>query len=227
MINNSAKILAKIQSASFYLLVALVVAAEVLSIVIIVPPRVQNILANQTKFSSLSLQTRDLESAVQTVTSIDKTRLAGYMQKSTIALPDGKKTAGIVSGLSNVASSAGIVVRDLELSPGLLSSPSARAPAVQGLKYVPAALLLSADLPSLSKFISSLQTTSQVLGISDVHYVSSANYKSVEMGVQIFYLPPLEGPVEWKQLEALTPTELNLLESLPDKDLFIVPPTTR
>jgi hypothetical protein len=224
MTNNSTKILAKVQAVSFYIVIAIAVITEIVLMVIAVPPRLQNIFSNQIKFNSLSLQSRDLESAVQTVTSIDKTRLDGYLQKSTIALPDEKKTAGIVSGLSNVASSAGIIVRDLELTPGLLSSSSARTPSVRGLKYVPAALLLSSDLPSLAKFVNSLRNTSQVLGVSELHYVSSGNYNSVEIGVQIFYLPPSEGPVEWKQLEALTSTELDLLDGLSDKDLFTVPP---
>ncbi len=226
---NKKTIITRVQALGFYLLIALILISEIAVAVFFVPGHFQSILVKRQEIIQETANVKGIEAAITAVSRVDRNLLDRYLKNSTAAIPDEKKTAGIVTGLSSMASSSGVIVRSLELTPGLVSSASARSPVVAGagLKFVPAALTLTADFPSLSRFLAQLRSTSQILSVRDLQFDAVGERSRVQMGVQIYYLPPREKPVDWTGLASLTPPEVDILEKLPGTDFFILGPETR
>lgn len=219
---------------SFYFLILAVLLAQVLVFVFYVPAQVSQVLSDRETVDQDATEVATLISAVAIVKTLDKTGLNHFLAMATAALPDEKKTAGVVAGMSTLAGNYGVAVKSLEFSPGLISTSSAAVTGStlaetsvgNGVKQISATLNMAASLPSLMAFLKGLNQTSQVIGVSSVDFSGSVGQaNSAGLALQIYYQPPRQfvSSTAAKSLKILSAQDTQLLESLPEKDVFTVP----
>lgn len=227
-INELSKILTKYR---IYIVIFGVVVSEIIFGFIFFPPMIKNIQENFAKKDLVNLEIAELTTVLDSLAKINKENLGIDLSKAGAALPDQKKTAGLVTGLSNLALTSGVTVKNLEFSPGLISSGSAsleKKPTEDvikggGVKAVIASMTVLSDLDSLVDFLSKMDKASQLLGVSDVmfgHDISSGS--QAKIGLYIYYQPLVDSVLLAKQILPLTETENKVLQGLSSKDIFIL-----
>lgn len=224
--------LAKLKSLSFYIIVALVLLSEVIFGLLIIPGKITKISADLQEADEIAAESNRLSTLLSTISNADQSSLEADLAKVTAALPDEKKTTGLVSGLSLLAPSYGVIVRSLEFSPGLVSTESAKflpqklqitseVVTGNGVKAIPAALSVATNFHSLISFLERLKTVSQILTVTSVDLSTSSGKESLAvLSLMVYYQPRKEGTVSWRQVDTLAPAERAIIESLEDKDLF-------
>ena len=111
---NIELILQPLKQYVFYLGLGAIVLGEVFFALVILPGWVNSIGDDRVKLSVVSTETVDLTKTLNYLTQIDKPTLAALLVKANAALPDEKKTSGLVSGLAKLASSSGALIKSLE-----------------------------------------------------------------------------------------------------------------
>lgn len=221
---NIKLILQPLKQYVFYLGLGVVVLAEVFFAAVILPCWINSIGDDRSNLEKTTSEVTELIQTLDYLTQIDKPTLAALLLKANAALPDEKKTSGLVSGLSKLASSSGVLIKTLEFSPGLISTSSA-VPVVSpaGIKTIPAIMTVQADLNSLIVFLQKLDKASQLLGVSDLKYTAnSSDGNKANLGLHIYYQPPSKSAVLWKQSSPLTIQEQKSLDDLSSQDIFIL-----
>ncbi|MCL4397489.1 hypothetical protein M1403_00420 [Patescibacteria group bacterium] len=233
MKTNNSLDLKKIRPYFFFIFLFVVFAAELGVLVIFAPSLYSTILSARASLAAQTAEVNTLSDLVTALNQTDPANLAALQKKVTAALPDEKKTAGVVTGLTRLASSSGVVVNSLEFSPGLISTGSATAVVTNtsgeivlggGVKAIPAQLTVTADVPAVSRFLADLAKSSQMIGVTSVEYTHSGPKTSTALGLLLYFQPPKEGAVTPKQVQPLTSQEVGLAQSLPQEDIFTVAP---
>lgn len=198
------------------------------------PGRFETLAAKKEELAKNTAQAQELTATVRLLAEIDRDQLREDLNKALAAIPHEKKTSGLVTGLTTLASSSGIVVKGLEFSPGLISTPSALSSApletvmASGVKTIPVAVTLIADRNQMASFLASLRQASQMLGVISVQFGSSQRDTSaVTLPMLIYYQPPKESRPDPKQVKLLTTREREILDALPAEDIFKLPPEPR
>lgn len=215
----------------FYLVLGAIVLGEVFFALGILPGWVNGIGDDRSNLETVTSEVTELTKTLNYLTQIDKPTLASLLVKANAALPDEKKTSGLVSGLSKLASSSGALIKTLEFSPGLISTSSAIPtipPAASeqvikdgGIKTLPAIMTVQADFNSLIFFLQKLDKASQLLGVSGLKYTANASEgNQTNIGLYIYYQPPEVSTVLWKQSTPLTLQEQKSLDDLSSQDIF-------
>lgn len=222
--------LKKIKAAGFYLVAAAIILVEVIIGLVFIPSRLELLYTNSQKITSESTEITSMENVVKSIQNVDKNQLDIYTQKTNAAIPMDKKTTGIISGISSLASNYGVAVKNIEFSPGVISTTSvqvSQTASISGVLYIPAQLTVSSDLNSLIKFLTALRSVSQIIGVSDVAYSAAAG-SGVTTTTQllIYYLPASYNPVSLSGVKPLTTGEMKILDTLPQKDIFTLGPAT-
>jgi hypothetical protein len=219
---------------SFYLLILSLLLVQAAFFIFYVPDQVTQIFKAREAVDKDAAEINNLAAALAKIQTIDAQSLSRYLAVATAALPDEKKTSGMVTGMTNLASTYGIGVKSLEFSPGLISSGSANLtnlPTSQvtlggGVKQITASLTIFASIPSLIAFLEGLEKTSQMIGVNSVELGDNAQRSEVSLQLQIYYQPPrsFNPDTAAKDLKLLGDEDVALLESLPEEDIFTVLP---
>ncbi len=225
---------AKIRPYLFYLVIFFVLAVESGLLIFIGWPAVGRIFEAKEKLAADTAETENLKFLVSSISQSDEASLNSFVDLTRAALPDEKKTGGVILGLIRLASGSGVAVNNLEFSPGLVSTGSAAVVSVvnegtlgNGVLYVPASLGVTAGFGSLANFLETLGNSSQLIGVKEVDYSQAGSKAEAKLGLEIYYQPPKTGAVSWKQVKPLTPGEAEQINSLPSKDIFTIGPEQR
>lgn len=219
-INELFKIVKKYK---LYILIFVVILVEALFVILFLPSTVNKIGENIAKKDVINLEIIELNTILDSLANLDKENLNSNLSKASAALPDQKKTAGLVTGLTNLALTSGATVKNLEFAPGLISTKAASMKMGPGPKAVDASMTVIADLNSLVDFLSKINKASQLLGVSDLQFTNEISSGSqAKIGLYIYYLPLDETKITTKQITPPTETENKVLEGLSSKDIFIL-----
>lgn len=197
------------------------------------PGRLEGLIAKKEELAKDTAQAQELAATVKLLAEIDRDQLQKDLAKVLAAVPDEKKTSGLVTGLTNLASSSGIMVKGLSFSPGLISTSSALASTSEkvltgGVKSIPVAVTLVADRNQMATFLEDLRQVSQILGVTSVQFSSSQREANlVTLPMLIYYQPPKESKPDPKQTKLLSPKEREILDALPAEDIFKLPSEPR
>lgn len=227
------ELLKSLKKYSFYIVICIFLLLEILVAFFVLPSVVNTINDNRSKLKILNSEIADFTGIINSLASMDVNNLSSNLQKASAALPDEKKTAGLVTGLTNLASTSGVLVKSLEFAPGLISTDAASLKILQnpgedvikggGIKAVNASMVVIGDLNSLIDFLTKINKASQLLGISNLNFGSqTGDNKQSSIEFYILYQPTKESSVLLKQVTPLTETENKVLESLSNEDIFIL-----
>lgn len=214
----------------FYFLVLVAFLAEGWFFSFFVPGQLAAILFSKDAVDRNAKEIADLQVALQKIQQADQESLSRYAHLATIALPNDKKTGGIVTGMSSLAATYGVGVKSLEFSPGLISSEEADlrnnfpVSLGGGVRQITANLTVSAKMSSLVTFLEGLERASQLIGVNSLTFNNNPQGDYASLLLNIYYQPlPLFNPqTAVKTVKLLTQEDLSLLESLSEKDVFTV-----
>ena len=214
--------LKKIKPYLFYIFAGGIIILELVVMIFLFPAQISKISQNWQDLQDVTKETTDLTKTIAALANSDKNNLKQNLDKATAALPDKKKTSGLVTGLSDLAGQNGVIIKNLEFSPGKLATGSADESTTigNGVKAVSASMEIGADLPTLIVFLGKLQKVSQILGVTSVDFTG----KGASLPFLVYYQPPRQGTLNWKQVELLTTQETQVLKSLDATDIFTLPP---
>ena len=219
----------KLSKYNFYFAIGFLVILEILVAVFVLPGQYKQIGQEQAQLDQVNTDINNLNQSLSSLSQIDAKTLNNYFDKASAALPDEKKTSGLITGLSKLASASGMVMESLEFTPGLISTESGLpapppVPAViqgGGIQSTTAFMVVSGDLPSLTTFLRNLHKASQLLGIYGVKYrVLSAAGLQTEVDIYVYYQPAQNIEELWKHSVALSDTDKEVLSKLAGKDIF-------
>lgn len=217
----------------FYLGVAVVFLIEVFILITFLPPTYARLRGKMVMADTRGKEVSSYTNALSMLESLDSSGVDGYLAKVLLALPDEKKISGVISGMTALASSSGVVVTDLEFSPGIVATISAEtknnAPDEKvvdenlNVRMVPASLTIIASVDSLIDFLKKLSTASQLIGVSAVSYsVDRPGQVKATIAIAIYYQPRDISKFSWQNLRAIPDEDIGFIQSLPGEDLFVL-----
>lgn len=214
--------LKKIKPYLFYIFAGGIIILELALVIFFFPAQWGKISQNWQDLQDTTKEAADLTKTISALANSDKDNLKQNLDKASAALPDKKKTSGLVTGLSDLAGQNGVVIKSLEFSPGKLATGSADEATTigNGVKAVSASMEVGTNLPTLITFLGKLQKVSQLLGVVSVDFTGN----SASLPLLVYYQAPRQGSLNWKQVELLTTQETQVLKSLEATDIFTLPP---
>lgn len=213
----------------FFGLTALVILAEAIAGVVYFPGKVRELYSTAQDLDTLKEEVTAREAIVTELEAVDQNQLKSQIALATSALPSEKKISGLITGLTNLASSSGIAVTELSFSPGLVSTRSgsttqisvepeiAGQSAEDGVRGIPISLAATANEPQLLiDFMGKIAKVSPLLGIKTLSYRVSDQNKSATFLFVIYYQPAPQA-LEGNQVRAikLTEAEKETLRKIP------------
>lgn len=216
----------------WYLLLLVVILTEFGVVVGFVPRQWQEIGSLQERKIYLSSRVGILTGAISVLRALDQKELAKQLAQVDAALPNGKKTSGLVFGMGSIASASGVALSSIEFSPGKISTGSAQVTeeAVAGTKVrqVRAEVTIGSDLSTLTTFLSKIYAASQLIGVERVSFsASSGRQPTAAIMLQVYFEPRSNEPVDWGKVRPTLASESAVLGSLSSQDVFTVPEERR
>lgn len=197
------------------------------------PPQVSSFMTTWQNFQQTKKDVAALTDINSALTTQNASSIKPYLDRATFALPDEKKTAGLISGLTNFANNYGVAIQTLEFSPGLISTQSASTGFLStnetgdviipgGVRAVPATLTATGDPTSLKSFLDALQRASQIIGVTLVNYSTpeKGGTGTANISILIYYQPIDTAAIDWKNIKTLTTDDITFLETLSNEDKF-------
>ncbi len=131
------------------------------------------------------------------------------------------------------------MVTGLEFSPGVVAASSSGSenklsgqdivvdPGLN-IRVVPASLTVMATPDSLITFLEKLSLASQLIGVKAVSYTADqiSQIKATIL-IAIYYQPRDISKFSFKDLKPISDEEANLVQNLPEEDLFVLPDQNR
>ncbi len=226
--------LVKVKAYFPFIVLAAVLFGEILVLAFYFPNKIFSLLEIRVKIDQLSGEVKQLENAEQSLSQVNDQDLNSTLAKATVALPDEKRVTGVITGLVNLASASGVIVKSIEFSPGRIStkvgSPSG-TPVVSSREIeigdrvlaVPANMSVNSSLVQILSYLSKLQTSGPLLGVTALNYSLSGSAPGGTISLLVYYLPNREGKPGWEFIPTISPDEIATLGKLPSSDIFRLP----
>lgn len=217
----------------FYLGVVTVILVEAILLVTFLPTLYASLRGKMATADARGKEVSSFAEALSMLGSLESSQVDGYLAKVLLALPDEKKTSGVISGMTALASSSGVVVTDLEFSPGVVATNSAGTKddspqekvidEALNVRAIPASLTIVATVDSLIDFLKKLATASQLIGVSAVSYSADRPGQiKATIAILIYYQPRDINKFSWRNLKAIPKEDVGFIQTLPDEDLFVL-----
>jgi Tfp pilus assembly protein PilO len=216
-----------------YVFLGLILAVEVISAIIILPSKIEQIMANGSKIANAESETAKFDRAVGVLESLNETRVETGLNESVQALPSEKKVSGIVSSLTSLASSSGVIVKFLELTPCGISTRSAavrvsrssssceNVKLLKNVSGIPLSMQVLAEESQLSDFVSRLHKVSPLLGIRSIDYSFGETVKTADIALLLFFQPVSQIKLGVDNVSKISSSEESLLRELSDQVVIL------
>lgn len=180
---------------------ALIIISEAIFLIWFMPGRLEEVKANSSVISELEVSARSLEEAITVLDNTNTEKLSSDLALAEIALPSEKRVTGLVSGLTNLASSSGTAVKKIEIAFGKVSTESGKVvpgALVQEIKDVPLGsdvvgvpltFEVEAEALPVLDLVGKIQEAMPLLGIKEVEYSVSGDKNSAGLSVLIYSQP--------------------------------------
>lgn len=213
----------------FYLVVGGVFLLESIVLASFFPQQITKLVTNWQSLSESNRQVTVFKDVSAALTAQNKNSVGPYLARARSTLPDEKKTAGLISGLTKFAGNYGVAVKTFDFSPGLISTASASTGFLQtntsgeviiagGVKAIPATLTVTADPTSLKSFFDALLKASQLVSVTLVDYLNN----TANISILIYYQPVDTKTIDWQNIKTLTKEDILFVGTLATEDQFIL-----
>lgn len=210
----------------------LTILVEALLLAFYFPGQIFNILDKRDQLGRLATDVKSLATANNQLVAVDSNQLTLELAIAEVALPDEKRVAGVITGLSTVASASGVTTKAISFSPGNVGTVSA-VPAANEIeigdkvKAIPVTMTISASLSQFLDYLKKLSVASQLLGVTAINFSLSANPPGGDVGLLVYYLPARLGKPGWQYIPTISADDLKVLSTLSPSDIFNLPGVPR
>lgn len=192
-------------------------------------PHAQRVWELKGGVSELTTANGMLEQTLAMLDSVNSQELLSLTAKAKASVPDEKKTTGLVSGFSAIASSVGLALSQVEFSPGRISTESAKTngaqkPTVTKLaQSYPVSISSTGNLSQVGLFLRRINSASQIITVDSLDFSISSARLTTSIALQAYFQEPLAGDIPWNEISEVTATEKAILGPLPTVDQFTLP----
>lgn len=195
-----------------------------------VPGNFEETKVNSAKIEELTKENGKLANAVDILESADSSQISEDLFLAESALPNEKRVTGLVSALTNLASSSGVTIDQIDITFGNVSSKSATKKTKEvvnqfsdsKLKHdvvgVPIILEVAAPDSELLDLVGNVQQALPLLDIRDITFKLDEGEKSGKLSVLVFSQPNVVfDKSKLGQISALNAEDLKAISSLSTK----------
>lgn len=208
----------------YYAFLIILVIVEIGAMIQFIPGLIKSINENNSKISQITETNKKLRQSEANLSQMNAASLKSDLAKASAALPTEKKISGLVTGLTTLASSSGVIVTALEFSPGAISTKSSQVK-LTGVQSIPANLSIAGGINSILDFFAKLYLVSQLTTVNGISFGSGTSGSSgATFPVVIYYQPANSNPIDYQKIELLTSEEQDIISKLTAKDVFVIPP---
>ncbi len=191
------------KSKYIFLAIAFVVClVEIVFLLWFVPNNFEQINQNSEVISKQTEENKKLEDSVLVLNSTNQTQLNQDLLLAESGLPSEKRVTGLVSALTYLASSSGVVVDQIDISFGNVSTKSAtKKPTAEDIKFsdfklkhdvvgVPIVMKVLGDDSKMLEFVGKVQQALPLLDIRDVTIsLNEEGAKEGQLSVLVYSQP--------------------------------------
>lgn len=216
----------------FYIVCAIFLVAELYYLGAYSPMHWSQAQNLRTEYADLSKEVSSFDKALGVIQATDKIILAKQLARVNAALPSQKKTSGLVNGILATASTSGVILKELEFSPGRISTDSSQLEEQvidkSQARSVTASVVVLTDLDKFVTFLNSIQQANQLLGVQSLQFIRSPRGgPQASVMMDVYFEPLSDAPINWETVRSITPSEQKILDSLSLQDNFIIPEERR
>lgn len=220
----------KVRTYAPMVILAAVILAEIVAAMVFLPRQVFRLLELYDRTKELTASVSQLTDAEKALAAVDDNQLNSLFNRADIALPDEKRVAGVITGLSGLATASGVTVKSIAFSPGRVSTGSGLV-SVRGaddlvgdrVRAVKVGLSVTSSLENVLSFISRLQKSVQLLGVTGVSFSLSGTAPGGEMDLLVYYLPTRETEPSLSFVPGISREEVAVIEGLSGPSIFNFP----
>lgn len=217
----------------FYVGAMIISLAELSLLLLLLPGLFLGFREKFDRFGIRQVEVNSYAESLKVLQSLNGPEVDEQLRKVLYALPDEKKTSGVVSGMTALASSSGVIVTSLEFSPGIVEASAAGqvdevrqeivVDEAKNIKAIPASLSIVTNTDGLVSFLHNLSEASQLIGVTSVGYTSdSLDQVKATVAILIYYQPRDINKFSWVGLKPLSESEASYVRALPGEDLFVL-----
>lgn len=206
----------------FYLWPVLVVVVISVIFMKINLPKISEINSVRRELSSIKERLAKLSTKSQFLTSLDEEKLKGDFEKINLVLPDGKDAPSILRTLEVSASSSGIFLENLDLSPGKLATGEGTRGEKQN--EIPLKVTVSGTISQIITYLAKITSVGRALGIKNLEISFSEGTASAKVNLELvayFLFPPESAAKVDDPLPSLGPQENDTLTQVAQRELII------
>lgn len=196
-----------------YLAPALVGLVVFALLVVVVKPKILDILAVRSEISDLRVKLGNLTQKLATLENLDKKDLKERFLVTNEALPSEQDVAGFLAGMERLAAESGVLVEKVELSPETVASASA--------SYFHSRAILKGRLENIKDFLAKMSFSRRVLRVKTVSLSASSqeiatpSMVMATLSINVFFepLPAFLGEAD-EPLPALSQKDKEIFEEI-------------
>lgn len=220
---------------TFYIVILAVVMVELVVGGYLTSQFWASISSSNATLTQLGSETQQAEQMADNLDQLDEGKLKSQLAAAAVALPTEKKVSGIISSLTSLASSSGVVVNQLELTPCNISTRSAvikvqnvsksdceNVQLQNGISGIPLTMQVIAEENQLQAFVQKLFKTSPMLGLRHLTYTYSAKGKVADLSLLLYFQPLVTTQDKSDNLSPLSPKDEEVLSGL-NQRIVILP----
>lgn len=220
----------RVKQYGVFLVVGVVILVELLAAVLYLPRQVFSLIDLKDEVTVLSQRQVELAAAEEALGEVDDGQVNNLLLRAEKALPDEKRVAGVVSGISALASSAGVITKSIEFSPGIVSTSSgsilvstSEKDEGEKVKSVPVSMSVTSTLPQFLDFLKQILKSGQLLGVTSINYSLTGGQPGGDMSLVVYFLPARIGKPDWNFIPSITEEDLAVLDELSNQNVFNLP----
>lgn len=213
------------QNYGFYLFPIIVISAMVVLFIKADLPKIGEINNVRRELSSIQERLAKLSAKSSLLTSLNEEKLKGDYEKTSLVLPDGKDAPSILRTLEVSASSSGVFLENLDLSPGKLATREGTRGEKQN--EISLKVTVSGTISQITAYLAKITSIGRVLGVKSLEISLTEGTASAKVNLELvaYYLfPPQSTDKVDEPLPSLGTQENDVLSEVIQREIIIPQP---
>ncbi|TSC53253.1 MAG: Uncharacterized protein LiPW16_448 [Microgenomates group bacterium LiPW_16] len=213
------------QNYGFYLFPIIVISAMVVLFIKADLPKIGEINNVRRELSSIQERLAKLSAKSSLLASLNEEKLKGDYEKTSLVLPDGKDAPSILRTLEVSASSSGVFLENLDLSPGKLATREGTRGEKQN--EISLKVTVSGTISQITAYLAKITSIGRVLGVKSLEISLTEGTASAKVNLELvayFLFPPQSTDKVDEPLPSLGTQENDVLSEVIQREIIIPQP---
>ena len=174
----------------FYLFPIVIILVIAFLFIKINLPKIEEIDSVRQQLSSIKERLATLSAKSSLLSSLDENKLTSDLERINLILPDGKDAPSILRTLETSASSSGVFVDELDLSPGRLATSQG----TRGEKEneITIKVVIKVTIPQVSVYLEKVTSVGRLIGLNtaDISFTEGTDSAKANLELIAYHLLP-------------------------------------